>query len=69
MSRERTYRVRGMSCEHCRAAVARAVQGVSGVRAVQVDLASGAVRVSYAGEPVPEGQVKEAIRDAGYDVD
>ena len=33
-----TYRVDGMSCEHCRTAVTGEVSQVAGVRAVDVDL-------------------------------
>ena len=34
-------KVKGMSCEHCVAAVTKAVAGLPGVSNVEVDLASG----------------------------
>ena len=43
---ERTYVVTGMTCEHCVNAVTEEVGRVDGVQAVDVDLASGRVRVT-----------------------
>lgn len=37
-SPDKTYRVQGMSCGHCEAAVRRALERVSGIEAVEVDL-------------------------------
>jgi copper chaperone CopZ len=61
-----TYVVRGMSCEHCRAAVREEVGAVPGVAAVDVDLASGAVTVE--GEGVSPAAVAAAVEEAGYEV-
>ena len=44
-----TYRVDGMSCEHCRVAVTGEVGQVAGVRSVDVDLDTKLVRVEGAG--------------------
>ena len=60
-----TYRVDGMSCEHCRAAVTGEVSQVAGVRAVDVDLETKLVRVEGAG--VDAAAVVAAIDEAGYD--
>lgn len=57
--------VDGMHCEHCVRAVRGAVAAVAGVEEVQVDLASGRVRV--AGSPDPAA-VRAAIEDEGYTV-
>ena len=46
-----TYRVDGMSCEHCKVAVTGEVGGVAGVSTVDVDLGTKLVRVSGAGMP------------------
>jgi copper chaperone len=62
---DRTYAVTGMTCEHCRAAVTAEVLAVAGVRAVDVDLAAGRVRVE--GEGVDDAAVVAAIDEAGYD--
>lgn len=61
-----TYAVRGMTCEHCRAAVREEVGAVPGVAGVEVDLASGAVTVE--GEGVSPAAVAAAVEEAGYEV-
>ncbi len=61
----RTYAVHGMSCAHCVAAVTREVEGVTGVTAVDVDLAGGRVTVSG---PADDAAVRAAIAEAGYEV-
>jgi copper chaperone len=60
-------KVKGMSCGHCAAAVTKAMQGLPGVRNVQVDLASG--RVSYdSANPVPRDDLARVIKIAGYEL-
>ena len=58
-----TYRVEGMSCGHCEAAVREELEKVSGVEAVAVDLATGQVMVH--GE-FDDAAVRAAIEGAGY---
>jgi copper chaperone CopZ len=60
-----TYRVDGMSCDHCKAAVTGEVSQVSGVQSVDVDLETKLVRVS--GTSVDAAEVVAAIDEAGYD--
>ena len=60
-----TYRVDGMSCEHCKVAVTGEVGGVAGVSAVDVDLGTKLVRVSGTG--IDDAAVVAAIDEAGYD--
>jgi len=60
-----TYRVDGMSCDHCKVAVTGEVSRVSGVRSVDVDLETKLVRVQGAG--VDAAAVVAAIDEAGYD--
>ena len=62
-----TYRVDGMSCEHCRAAVSGEVSKVAGVSDVDVDLDSKLVRIT--GEGVAHETVLAAIDQAGYDAE
>ena len=62
---EMTYRVDGMTCEHCRRSVSEAVEEVAGVRAVDVDLDSKLVRVG--GANVDDAEVRVAIGVAGYE--
>jgi copper chaperone len=66
MSSSRTYRVTGMTCGHCRAAVAGEVGAIPGVRAVEVALAAGRIRV--VGHDVADEQVVAAVTAAGYEV-
>ena len=61
-----TYTVPGMSCGHCRAAIASEVEQVPGVASVDVDL--DAKLVTVAGEQVDDAAVRTAIDEAGYDV-
>ena len=60
-----TYRVDGVSCEHCRTAISGEVGRVPGVRSVDVDLEAKLVRVEGAG--VDDAAVLAAIDEAGYD--
>ena len=62
----RTYRVQGMTCEHCRASVREEVTEVAGVDDVDVDLASGRMVVRGAGFDV--AAVRDAVAEAGYEV-
>lgn len=61
---EFNYRVDGMSCGHCKAAVRDEVQRVPGVQSADVDLDRGLVRVSGAG--IDRQAVVVAIEQAGY---
>lgn len=60
-----TYRVPGMTCEHCRSAIIVEVEKLSGVEAVRVDLTSKLVRV--AATPLSDADIEAAIDAAGYD--
>ena len=60
-----TYTVPGMSCGHCRAAVAEELTAVRGVEGVDVDLETKLVVVR--GEGVSDEDVRAAIREAGYE--
>jgi copper chaperone CopZ len=66
MSTERTYTVRGMTCEHCVLSVREEVAAVDGVERVDVALASGSL--SVAGEGFTDEAVREAVAEAGYEV-
>lgn len=60
------YSVPGVSCEHCRRAIADEVVGVAGVSSVDVDLE--AKRVSVDGAPLDPAAIRAAIERAGYEV-
>lgn len=58
------FRVEGMTCEHCVAAVRAEVGALAGVSDVEVELESGRVLVSGSG--VESDAVRGAIEEAGY---
>ncbi|SEH03816.1 copper ion binding protein [Nonomuraea solani] len=67
MMSSETYTVSGMTCGHCVGTVKTEVGKISGVTAVDVDLATGKVTVT-ANEPVEEARVRDAVEEAGYEL-
>lgn len=63
-----TFKVDGMSCQHCVKAVEGALNKLDGVRSAAVDLGKGTARVEYDESRVKPEQMKAAIEDQGYDV-
>ena len=61
-----TYSVPGVSCGHCRAAIASEVEHVAGVTAVVVAL--NAKRVTVVGSDLDDDAIRAAIDEAGYDI-
>ncbi len=61
---ETTIEVTGMSCQHCVAAVTKALQAVPGVQRADVDLAQARARV--AGD-APAQALLDAVTQAGYE--
>lgn len=64
---ERIYRVAGMTCGHCAAAVQREVGAIEGVTDVAVDLPTGDVMVAST-RPIPDDEMTAAIGEAGYEL-
>ena len=64
MSETAVYRVPGMSCGHCVAAVSEALSGLDGVSVEKVQI--GSAQVQYKPEVVSADQIVLAIEDAGY---
>ena len=60
-----TLKVDGMTCNHCKMHVEKALRSVNGVESAQVDLAKGEAMVS--GDANREDLVK-AVEGAGYSV-
>ncbi|MDR3107868.1 MAG: copper ion binding protein [Bifidobacteriaceae bacterium] len=63
-----TYRVEGMTCQHCVRAVKEEVGAIPGVSAVEVELAPEAtstVKVTSS-QPVDTAAIAAAIAEAGY---
>ncbi len=65
---EEVLKVEGMSCNHCRAAVERALKNLPGVSSAAVDLSAGSVRVTYDPGEVNREKIARAIDQAGYRV-
>ncbi len=61
---ETTYRLSGMTCQHCVAHVTEEVSAIPGVTSVEVSLAQGAMTVT-AGEPIDFALIREAVSEAG----
>jgi copper chaperone CopZ len=61
---EQLFKVEGMTCAHCVAAVEQEVGGVAGAREVSVELASGSLTVR--GDDVDPAAVRAAVEEAGY---
>lgn len=60
--------VQGMTCASCVGRVERALQKVDGVVGASVNLATERATVQYLPSSVSPGQLKSAIREAGYEV-
>jgi len=59
--------VKGMTCNHCRMSVTKALESLPGVSAVNVDLLSG--KASYeTSAPLDPAVVKKAIEKIGFEV-
>jgi copper chaperone CopZ len=67
MSETITYRVAGMHCDHCTAAVTSELAAVEGVRSVDVDLDTKLVTVQ--GEALEDAALRAAIDEAGYEAE
>ena len=61
---EHIYKVEGMTCAHCVAAVTEEVGRIPGAEHVEVDLDSG--RLAVSGEEVATDAVRAAVEEAGY---
>lgn len=60
----RTYKIDGMACQHCKATVEKSISALEGVERVEVDLSKGTATVS--GDTAPE-KVVEAVSLAGFE--
>jgi copper chaperone len=60
-----TVTVAGMTCGHCASSVREEVGAIPGVRAVDVDVASGKVTIDSE-QQVEADAIKSAVEEAGY---
>lgn len=61
-------KVKGMTCQHCVQSVTKALQGVAGVRRVNVSLERGRAEVEHS-EGVSTASLTQAVTDAGYEAE
>ncbi|MHB8918438.1 MAG: heavy-metal-associated domain-containing protein [Desulfocucumaceae bacterium] len=65
---EDNLKVEGMSCNHCKMAVEKALKNLPGVSGVSVDLSGGKVKITYDPGSVSHEKIAGAIDQAGYRV-
>lgn len=64
---KKVLKVEGMMCNHCKAAVEKALNAVEGVSAAEVNLEQKTATATLAGEVADEA-LKAAVTEAGYEV-
>ena len=60
-----TLKVKGMSCQHCVAAVKKALESLPGLSQVHVNLDAG--EATFANDGVDRGKIREAIKKIGFE--
>ena len=60
--------VEGMTCGGCTASVEKALHAKGGISVVRASLEGANVEVEFDSAVIIQGQIEEAIRDAGFDV-
>lgn len=63
---ERTYKIEGMSCGHCEAAVEGELGRLPGLERSNADFERGTVEVRYDGDRVSADDIGAAVEEAGY---
>jgi copper chaperone CopZ len=63
-----TITVEGMSCDHCKRAVEKAVRALPGMILAEVDLAAKTLKVEYDGGILGPDAIKLAVEEAGFSV-
>lgn len=64
---EKTVKVSGMTCNHCKANVQNNLSSIQGIENIEVDLESGKVRMT--GETIDLAEVKNKVESIGYQYD
>jgi copper chaperone len=68
MTEKITLNISGMSCNHCKMKVEKALKTLDGVEDVQVNLGAGQAVVGFDSSKISEVDLKTVIGDAGYEV-
>ena len=61
-------KIKGMSCNHCVAAVTKALNEIEGIQEVKVDLSKGEATFEEM-HPLDMSIVRDAVKKAGYEVE
>jgi P-type Cu2+ transporter len=61
------FSVSGMSCEHCRCRIQRALEALPGVTSVEVDLETGSADVEAAPESITPDDLVAKVEEVGYE--
>ena len=64
---DETFQVQGMTCDHCVKAVTAEISQMTGVSAVNIDLATGRVTV-HSAAPLDRLDLAAAVAEAGYEL-
>jgi copper ion binding protein len=65
----KTFKVIGMTCDHCVRSVTQALESQDGVTRVVVDLKAGRARVEYDESRVTAGQLEAVVAGEGYEAE
>lgn len=64
---KKTVHVEGMSCQHCVQHVKEALESIDGVSSAKVDLENKTAVIKSLND-IDNNAIKEAVKDAGYEV-
>ncbi|TYB30485.1 MAG: heavy-metal-associated domain-containing protein [Candidatus Mcinerneyibacterium aminivorans] len=62
---ENTYKVKGMTCQHCKKTVEKALTSLKGVEKAAVNLKNETVKVTHDQSATFE-KMKQIVKNAGY---
>lgn len=61
---EKILKIQGMTCEHCKAKVEKALKGIEGVEEVKVSLFRKQAKIK--GENLEDEKLVKTVEEAGY---
>ena len=65
---QETFEVAGISCDHCKATIEKALQPLKGVERADVDVSRRSVTVSWDAGAIERTRLVAAMEEAGYAV-
>ena len=68
MSEKIELKIGGLSCNHCKMKIEKALKTLDGVENVQVNLEDGEAIVDFNSAKISEAELKRVIGDVGYEV-